>query len=93
QNNLIPAAFNSNQTPEIVISNVVVASNTPLGKYSGQFNIKTNQYQCIEGAMYCDYYGYGFWTCAEGTWVYRNCGPGTTCIENNGSLYCGYSQS
>ena len=38
---------------------------------------------CTEGAFRCD--GTGFDTCSGGTWVYRDCAPGTACVETGPS--------
>jgi len=42
------------------------------------------------GAMQCC--GSGFITCDYSGWVYRNCGPGTTCYQlpAPGPLFCGW---
>jgi len=43
----------------------------------------------VVGAMECQ--GTGFITCDNSGWVYRDCGPGTTCYKlDNGGVYCGY---
>ncbi|KAI9295481.1 hypothetical protein K502DRAFT_360354 [Neoconidiobolus thromboides FSU 785] len=77
--------------PKYILSNDIAPSKTSLGAYKGEFNVANNNYQCREGDMYCDYSGNGFWTCAQGSWVYRNCGPGTKCVQNGGNLYCDYA--
>ena len=40
----------------------------------------------VEGAMECD--GTGFVTCDHGTWVYRECAPGTACRPSEDSIIC-----
>lgn len=39
-----------------------------------------------EGAMECS--GSGFITCDHGSWVYRDCAPGTSCRPFNSSILC-----
>jgi hypothetical protein len=52
---------------------------------------------CVEGAcvpngaMRCE--GSGFVTCDNGSWVYRNCGPGTVCRPFQGSILCDWPQT
>ncbi|MEJ8632214.1 hypothetical protein [Streptomyces sp. MS2.AVA.5] len=36
---------------------------------------------CREGAMFADYQSGGFWTCSQGQYVYRQCGPGTHAVQ------------
>ena len=53
---------------------------------------ENSAYCPTNGAMQCC--GTGFVTCANNEWVYRDCGPGTTCYaQPNGGLYCGYPAS
>ena len=44
----------------------------------------------VLGEMCCE--GTGFLTCDNDGWVYRDCGPGTTCyvLPETGGVYCGY---
>jgi len=42
-----------------------------------------------DGQMTCS--GTGFNTCNQGSIVYRDCGPGTACRPNAGSIVCDYA--
>lgn len=43
---------------------------------------------CTDGAMRCN--GTGFDTCSEGAWVYRECGPGTSCVPTGTTILCDF---
>ncbi|KAI9294059.1 hypothetical protein K502DRAFT_366151 [Neoconidiobolus thromboides FSU 785] len=44
---------------------------------------------CREGAMFCDYNSGGFYTCAQGRYVLRQCGPGTRCQQQGqDNVFC-----
>jgi len=42
---------------------------------------------CIPGSMLCSGAA-GFLTCDKGTWVYRNCAPGTVCKQFGSAILC-----
>jgi hypothetical protein len=44
----------------------------------------------VNGAMECA--ETGFVTCDHGTWVYRDCAPGTVCRPSEGSIICDWPQ-
>lgn len=47
---------------------------------------------CREGAMFCDDVSGGFYTCAQGRYVYRDCGPGTRCQQQGqDNIFCNYA--
>ncbi|KAI9294488.1 hypothetical protein K502DRAFT_349915 [Neoconidiobolus thromboides FSU 785] len=86
------AVSSSNNQEKIIVSNLVAPSKVSLGKHAGIYRLGVSSYPvCKEGLMFCDYYSYGFWTCAQGRFVFRNCGPGTKCVQHNGNLYCDYA--
>jgi hypothetical protein len=70
----------------VVTLAVLVATVSALPQSNGQ-----NEGPCpVIGAMECQ--GSGFITCDDSGWIYRDCGPGTTCycIPETGGLFCGY---
>lgn len=46
--------------------------------------------ECKPGAYKCS--GKGFLQCANGSWVHKKCGSGTSCVQNGpNAVYCDYS--
>ncbi|MEU2717839.1 hypothetical protein [Streptomyces sp. NPDC007205] len=46
---------------------------------------------CREGAMFAA--GQGYYTCAQGQYVYRDCGPGTHAVQQGqDNVFCDYDR-
>ncbi|KAI9297754.1 hypothetical protein K502DRAFT_73065 [Neoconidiobolus thromboides FSU 785] len=55
-------------------------------------NYHKNWSSCREGTMFCDYNSGGFYTCAQGRYVLRQCGPGTRCQQQaQDNVFCNYA--